>query len=497
MIRTSVLPEELLLNILEDLRGDSRTLASVCRASKTLNRIAIPLLYHTISLHGLRTKGAIALLIRTFYEHPSLTEHLRIFSLTVFRYDYDDGGYPSMIDELGHLDDFGHIDELEYFKKLCLDSMNRFVTDSDYLEMISDDRRPSKRWLITHELRGSERWRDQALLAGLLLLFLGDRTIDVTVAAYENPSACDVTTSIFGCLYDLEPRNPYNALYDITVRPALHHWARNVERLNLLSTTLPLLGSGFDRLKTLEVKSVLEWVIEDEPRFGNDLRLNGMVLCDADLPFRHLNTLILHSHWSELDDLCLLPVLLEKLGWPRLANIALYLDHGPRKRTEPIRRDPGFDVAVRNMDSVADTLEDLTIQVNKASVEEGWFDIASLGRFLAIQTLSRFTRLRKLTVPREAIVHYDNGVPSLGNSNIALTLPPSLQEITISHPDEEVLTWLGDLCGVRELGYLENLSKITLACGSGWGKPAAWFEQSHHVLENLRAEGIAVETVTW
>jgi hypothetical protein len=83
----------------------------------------------------------------------------------------------------------------------------------------------------------------------------------------------------------------------------------------------------------------------------------------------------------------------------------------------------------------------------------------------AAETFKDFKKLARLEVHERIIIK--RGHPNRG-TQLAELLPPNIQVLSIYHPKEDIVWWLGELLIWRTTYPL--LGKVELFCASGWEK---------------------------
>ncbi|KAF2635705.1 hypothetical protein P280DRAFT_522825 [Massarina eburnea CBS 473.64] len=322
--RLTTLPEELILGILEPLKGDKETLRNDSLVSKQLHRLANPILYQVVDIK-LGSEDHGTQLIRNILDNDQLATQITDISI------------------------FARANEVQPRRSYLSTSpsifrdMNRWRNTVKHLEGVAGqaDDEDVKAFESIDGAYGS--WGVNGALIGLVLLHLNPKVR--TVAFHMEEKDCssrhksEILSSMFGV-----PSGSRSLPQAHFLWPRLHQWARHVRHLKILGQNLPLLSLGFDNLHTLEVDLNSLWDDDDPdntPLLDDDHTSNILVTCSQPTCHPKVRTLYLKSDWSALSSFptggYTISPFLQNIDLPALKVVDITLSFSPINNDEYMR----------------------------------------------------------------------------------------------------------------------------------------------------------------
>jgi hypothetical protein len=494
------LPNEILLNVAQQLRADVETLANLSLACRKLQSIAQEVLYECINIDcgnedyadhiyhyetrwgggGVHAPPKFARLIRTIGALPGLSDTTKEIHIDIYARFRSSTNYWHTIDgqvdeELAVIDGKWSREVRLRFREHCRDRVRELFSPMDIPTV------PAFDYIAWASRMGRGQ---QSALAGLVLLLTRHLTkLNLTIrhnTRENNNMSMGPLKNLFGI--------DHWEHSDETLEP-FRSRLNNVEEITTFDAHLPILLLLIG-LKYLHVKMS-----------GNPAQYHGWLVGNrrqnrstyaATYEHAHLETLVVETFTNELHHRDELPQVNKTVGLPECAALRnlTVLMRGFHRHADPNSRlvsGPSFSTLIDNISAVAETLEFLDIDYLPLFYFGWWQKRWNNGKgpFVPCASLLQFSRLRRLAVPEPALGRFNP------DRRLTELLPPSLEELTVYHPTGRLLAWLD--CLLTALPDLPVLRTVTLKCRPSWGKSAAWFRlQENPVFQRLRERGIAV-----
>jgi hypothetical protein len=438
------LPNELLLEVAKQLKGDNQALAALMSSCTRLKPVAEGLLYTTITIQR-GSKCQAPNLVRTLLEKPAYALQVGKISLAI-NMSSSSGPEPTSAD--------------------AIDVANQPL-------WISDIRRHFK----SLNNKYIDFWQRQVLSGhtssiAMMLLTLLPRVAEVEAFVYENAACSSPVNDVSRLLFGIDQSRPIlhrlrqQGLSSAPFRSAFTSALSNVRQLKLLGGNLDLLLLPFNSLDVLEIDlgAEIAGASQDITTRTNTVGW-GVNLWSH---FRHkpqMQTLILHSDWCEflprLGWYPTLPFFLTGIQSSQLRQLEVHIKWSPRKAST---KDCSFEHLLNSLGG--DLVERLKIDY----VDESEFKPKDcLGDFSRATSFSMFPRLKHLTILQESIIACNYQRSLDWEQDITSFFPCPLETLTIVCPTAVVLRWLGHLQLARLSGSMKQLREITLLCRCGHG----------------------------
>ncbi|KAH7064427.1 hypothetical protein BKA63DRAFT_173343 [Paraphoma chrysanthemicola] len=470
------LPQELRLQILDLLEGDSAALATFCSVSRVCARLSQPLLYRHVVLGAACAKPfQIGLFLCTLFDRPDLAKKVRTLDIktSIHRNCTDELDVPAGAANLL----LANNTRLQYACVRYVMGMKSSIAD-ETICMI-------RKWQ-------SRLYSDAEVAYVGAVLALSPNVRDITMTIYTKEESVLVTNrpleQLFGWCGDVDHSDPWSCL---PLLPSM----RNVTRLKTPGMSLSLLHLGFDALELLEVD--LTQGAEVHRELGAYLN-NQDVGLDECCPPR-LRSIIVHLWWYGMlygSTSTFLRRLFEELRAPNLHHIRFAVAGSPKQWS--CIPHATFGRFASGLNPVRNSLRTLTVELDNDGDTinfkeallclrlDGPPEKATLQQFESLHTLE----LPSSTLAGHSLHHHDP--TSLDVFNI-YTMPPKLKHLIILHPNAATLLWLQENFTATNIPDT-SLELVTLLCGWDLGKPTTWFERRRLLLDSFPVR-VAIEVL--
>ncbi|KAF2875596.1 hypothetical protein BDV95DRAFT_654385 [Massariosphaeria phaeospora] len=465
MTQPNRLPEELLLQIAESLEDDKPTLNSFSQASRQANRVSTNILYRSIAVGGgcAPDDAELILLVRTLLYHKQFVPKIKALTIKSFAYELepdDPDPFSSQTPYRQGISSWLSVDNPSFMEK-C----KHFISIQ---ELLSGTRFPHWRIAIENGI--------QPAFIGILLAMTPNVT-DLHLDIKEDSRTLHHDYS------------PISNILGIPVQLALPYrlprWSfARVTRLRVTEPCLAIMQVGMPQLTTLEIDLM-----------STDLFSLGLEWPRQLRPCQALRSILFRVDWQQLSGeigAVSLTSIFQRLHPTRLTTIDLTFELGPETEyTSGLVPLGSFEYLAVALRDVSSTVEDLCISITP---NRDVFPIEYLWTYDPILDLAEFKRLRRLSVPQQALIHRDIGKRSFANP-VFPTFPESLESLEIFHPDTKVIPWL-ELLVSEKSSKTPNLTSITIFCDWDWDwakNPS--LDMSGSIVDQYKCEGVNLSLV--
>lgn len=412
--------------IIEDLEGDSSTLANLCSTSSRFFRVVKSTLYRTIKVE-LSQCNRLLNLVRTLLYRPEYALMVRSLDVsacfkTGINYALDP---PQLVRH-----------RLNY--QITLEggpSYLRFLRDCAHRIKASEHKDKDASVLVSSRWTSSIMHRESPAFATLLTALCPSLQHLVFLANSEAPNL-EALPAMFGFTYGTEDQQ-YDLDVDIKrhingLFPGLSLHMPKVAHLSTHLCNMEMLLLGFESLKTLEL---------DFTTSGEGYRSSIATFTSPVEMLPSVQNMVFRIDWEELD------LYIPRAGiyhWfqlvkmPRLATVTVILKVSPREQDYFDSPYAGFQMLIEKLEtrhySAAPDAPTPLASIRELKIlasDEGKFDSRFLDNLQPFVDLCYLPRLEQLTVPWRAIQSgYFNESPQR-----TCILPESLKTLRIVSPD--------------------------------------------------------------
>jgi hypothetical protein len=461
------LPEELLVMIIDQLEGDTANLSRLALVNKKFNRLTKKTLYRNISVGKRVSSSGLVYLVRTLLQHPEYASLIQTLSL--IPYFFDNRGHVAGSPYLRHrfgrnaTDAFDRVDNRNYaFLNDCLRKIDSWVPDKRGADL-----------LVAMQWKAAVLQRQSPAFASLLLamcpslktltfhigLIEGDRQgARLTLPCIFGFAAADEIVEAESCLSEVD--------LPLFLRSGLHMPEVQRLRINIVNN-IDIVRLGFKKLMTLEVD--LHVGLDNGTRYGS----SRVGPCQVkSIP--SVRNLVLRVDHEELVPSAgeQISSFVRNVEFPQLTSITVVLERSPRKHKNCIHTQVTFDRLISQLKQSAQTLQN-NLEEFKVLITDnpGAFDKEFLHRFQSCTSLAWLPRLKKLTIPWQALSQRSKLPDHMIDSEEALPmadLPASLEVLRVLYPHAQTPLQLAKLFP-SAMGQLNQLQEVEILFDKHWG----------------------------
>jgi hypothetical protein len=461
------LPEELLVMIIDELEGDTANLSRLALANKKFSRLTKETLYRSVRVGQGLASSSLIYLVRTLLEHPEYAALIK--NLLLMSYFSDTRGhvagspYPRHRFGRNETDAFDRFDNRNYaFLNDCLRKVDSWVPDKRGADL-----------LVAMQWKAAVLQRQGPAFASLLLamcpslkmLSFHINKVDgagqgarLTLPCIFGFAAADEIVEAESCLSEVD--------LPLFLRSGLH--MPEVQHLKIsIGNNIDIVRLGFRKLMTLDV---CLWVSHDNgTRYGSTRVGPGQV---KSIP--GVRNLILRVDHEELVPSAGKQIsrLVRDVDFPQLTSLTVVLERSPRKHKNCLHTQVTFDRLMSQLKQSAQTLlnnlEEFKVLITDDTAA---FDKEFLHRFQPCTSLAWLPRLKKLTIPWQALSHRSKLPDHMIDSEEALPmadLPPSLEVLRVLYPHAQTPLQLAKLFP-SAMGQLNQLQEVEILFDKHWG----------------------------
>jgi len=454
------LPNELLLQIIEYFKGQSPTLARVCRVSRKWKDIATDTLYTEATLS--KTPWKYHDLVRRLLTHGDLMRHLKTLNVAWMaggNYTYDRGedtvsDAPELIGKCT-----AHIIQMAAPVKIT----GHLIGD------LVHGRRSAFTEIALHLLPNLQK--------------LSIRVMDYTESPVSEDN--DLLKRLYGLESDRFDRADLSAL-----RGGLHH---------LTHLCIPV--AHFNLLRFFYLPHLRSLKLDLTDIYGSNLGVRS--LDRTIMPIASTNGVEDLSIQSDCNEI--VPEWASFFVTPHILQ-CLHINGSLNGRRHLLKRfeiqfTPGSCHRIcgsdRSFQALVESLAPASMEIEILRVDLSLIypyrkkPASYLSGIDPVTSLSDFRNLRNLEVPQEFLVHRNFRRKPHPEDDLRLVLPSSIEILSIICPDGMTIMWLLQLLEV--LDYFKALRMLVLACRPHHGRPSSWFKKRcNPVFDKFRDRGIYV-----
>ena len=465
----SMLPDELLLEILSYFEGNSPQLQCLCLVSHKLLSIAEDILYRSINVPQ-RQEPVIHKLLATLFQRPELAKKAHSLKFIACAFDRRSGVRQWPPVELKE-----RISTKEMIKRGY--QVHDFLDDC-VRQALSVEKAGFYYTQNQVDWKTRLQNRDHGAFCGLLISLLPNLLhLDVNIGRWRGDryAVWHPSITLFSyddCWADFN-HQPFHAIGNLknlqTLRmPGRQHYFINLRFPKL--HTLEFYCGEADLTCTRQVYPGLQTLIL---RDGGNYKAEG----SSYLTPKVVQRVLLHLECFSLTTFDFLGGDAQFYG-----NSAL---------------DRNYEVLVDGLRPVWESLETLRIDII-GSREDRVHEVVAYNSIFdnitPVDFLCTFTQLKHLSIPQHVLFNKNTKIHSFF-VNFSYLLPPNLEVLTIYWPGQDIITWLQDLYSTS-LNSFKNLKTINLVCRKLSGKSANWFrDRNPKVFSDLRHRNVAVHIV--
>ncbi|KAG9201641.1 hypothetical protein G6514_005449 [Epicoccum nigrum] len=465
------LPEELLIMVIDQLEGDTASLSRLSLVNKTFARLTKPTLYRSIRVGAQVSSSGLIHLVRTLLQHSDYVALIKDLCLTAYFADIRGPRAEGLLPR-------------HRFGRTATDAFDRF--DNRNYAFLNDCCRKIDSWVP--ERRGADvlvamRWKAAVLqhqspaFASLLLAMCSSlRSLSFSISLDDGDEWRSrlALPCIFGFAAEDESAEAGFCLSDSCLPLFLGSGLQmpEVQHLKIhICNNIDIVRLGFGKLTTLDISTSVGY------RFANsNLDRYGSTRIDPvqvkSMP--GVKNLVFRIDYEELvlfagDQISRF---VRHVDIPQLTSLMVVLQRSPRKLANFQKVQVSFDWLMsqlkdHNARTLFDNLEEFKVLIidNTAA-----FDKEFLHRFQPCTSLAWLPRLKKLTVPWQALSHCAQLRGYLINWAEVLPmagLPPSLEVLRILYPHAQTPLQLAGLFP-SGMGQLNQLQEVEILFHKRW-----------------------------
>jgi hypothetical protein len=465
------LPEELLIMVIDQLEGDTASLSRLSLVNKKFARLTKPTLYRSIRVGAQVSSSGLIHLVRTLLQHSEYAALIKDLCLTAY---FADIRGPRAEGQLPR----------HRFGRTATDAFDRF--DNRNYALLNDCCRKIDSWVP--DRRGADvlvamRWKAAVLqhqspvFASLLLAMcpsLRSLSFVISMGDGDRRRSRLALPCMFGFAAEDESAEAGFCLSDSCLPLFLGSGLQMPEvqhlKINILNN-IDIVRLGFGKLTTLDIGLSVGY------RFANsNLDRYGSTHIDPVQvkSMSGVRNLVFRIDYEELVPFAgdQISRFVRHVDIPQLTSLTVVLESSPRKLANFQNVQVSFDWLMsqlkdHNARTLFENLEEFKVLIidNTAA-----FDKEFLHRFQPCTSLAWLPRLKKLTVPWQALSHsaqlrgylinWEEVLPMAG-------LPPSLEVLRILYPHAQTPLQLAGLF-LSGMGQLNQLQEVEILFHKRW-----------------------------
>ena len=474
------LPEELLLLITSHLEGDTPTLSHLSLTNRKLNRVTKETLYRSISVGKHVASSSLIFLVRTLLQRPEYCSLVKNLWLSAYFYDKRGPVAGSLFPRhcFGRVvtDRFDKFGESEY--ALLIDCCRKI---DSWVPLTDRSGRRGAELLVAQRWKAAVLQRQSPAFAALLLALCPSLTFLSFDVSHTEGGGRLVLPRMFGFAAAEEVAewefclSEENLPVSFPGSPGLRMPEVRYLRVNVVNN-IDIVRLGFGKLTTLDVGLYVHYgnsgsgMIED--RYGSThVNPSRQVKCIPgvrNLVFRvDYEELMLPSSGEQVSRF------LRHVEFPQLVSLTIVLERSPREHWKWNRVRVSFERLISQLrnptaQTLLHNLEELKVLITDDTAA---FDKKFLHRFQPCTSLAWLPRLKKLTIPWQALTQSAGLTDQVLDTEEVLPvadLPPSLEVLRILYPHVHTPHQLARMFE-SAMGQFSQLRELELLFNKHWG----------------------------
>lgn len=453
--------------IIDQLEGDTASISRLALANKKFNRLTKKTLYRDISVGRRVSSSGLIYLVRTLLQHPEYASLIK--NLWVTCYFADTRGvvpapgshYPRH--RFGRIanDAFDRLDNHNYaFLNDCLRKIDSWVPDERGVDLLV-----AMRW------KAAVLQHHSPAFASLLLAMCPSLR---ELSFHINYTEGDGRRLSLPCMFGFAAVDEFveaescfsKANLPLFLRSGLH--MPEVQYLKTdIANNVDMLRLGFGKLMTLDLSLYVSRA--NRSWFGSTHTNPGQVSIPG------VKNLVFRVDYEELVPLAgeQISLFVRHVELPQVTSLTIVLERSPRKHRNFVHAQVTFDRLIsqlkdQNAQNLLNNLEEFKVLITDNTAG---FDKEFLHRFQPCTSLAWLPRLKKLTIPWQALSHRSKLPDWMIDSEEALPmadLPPSLEVLRILYPHAQTPLQLARLFP-SAMGQWNQLQEVEILFDKHWG----------------------------